>query len=59
MFLETSLLCNITGLECLNDKYNDLAVLKARWSSRSGLICNCVPSCTEIEMSVVKDTKIG
>lgn len=51
--------CDINGLECLNRNYNDLAVLKAKWADRSGLVCSCLPSCTEIELSVVKDEKVG
>lgn len=55
----TDFQCNITGLECLNKNYNDLAVLKAHWAKRSGLICPCMPSCTEIELSIIKDDKFG
>lgn len=32
-------------------------VLKARWSQAYGLYCDCLPSCTEAEISVVKDFK--
>ncbi|XP_053609848.1 pickpocket protein 19-like [Plodia interpunctella] len=32
-------------------------VLRAEWSSRTGLYCNCLPSCTEAEISIVKDFK--
>ncbi|XP_028042914.1 sodium channel protein Nach-like [Bombyx mandarina] len=32
-------------------------VLKAPWSSRPGLYCNCLPSCTEAEISVINDLK--
>lgn len=49
--------CNIFGLECLNEHYNDLAVLRAKWTNRTGLVCNCIPSCTEIEMSTIRDYK--
>ncbi|XP_065167008.1 sodium channel protein Nach [Atheta coriaria] len=51
--------CTITGLECLNKNYDDLAVLKAPWAKRKGIVCFCVPSCTEIELSIVKDDKSG
>lgn len=33
-------------------------MLKASWSSRPGLYCDCLPSCTEAEISVVKDFKV-
>ncbi|KAM3965119.1 sodium channel protein Nach [Aphomia sociella] len=49
--------CNISGIICLNDHVNVLSVLRAKWSSRSGLYCNCLPSCTEAEISIVKDFK--
>ncbi|KAJ8954260.1 hypothetical protein NQ318_005856 [Aromia moschata] len=51
--------CNITGLDCLNKNYNDLAVIKPSWANRPGLFCDCLPSCTEIELSIVKDEKKG
>ncbi|RZC35102.1 degenerin del-1 [Asbolus verrucosus] len=51
--------CNITGLYCLSKHYNELSVLKPYWANRTGLVCDCLPSCTEIELSVVKDDKIG
>ncbi|GBP65403.1 Sodium channel protein Nach [Eumeta japonica] len=50
--------CDIKGIICLNDHLNDISVLKARWSSRPGLYCDCFPSCTEAEISVVKDFKV-
>ncbi|XP_044763116.1 sodium channel protein Nach [Coccinella septempunctata] len=53
------LFCDINGLYCLNMHYNNLIVLKAHWSNRTGLVCDCLPSCTEFEMSVVKDVKYG
>ncbi|XP_049825098.1 sodium channel protein Nach [Aethina tumida] len=51
--------CNIDGLYCINKHYNELAVLKAYWSNRTGLVCDCLPSCTEFEFSVIKDDKNG
>ncbi|XP_018563917.1 sodium channel protein Nach-like [Anoplophora glabripennis] len=51
--------CNITGLDCLSINYNDLAVLKPSWANRPGLYCDCLPSCTEIELSIVRDFKKG
>ncbi|XP_013186814.1 pickpocket protein 19 [Amyelois transitella] len=49
--------CNVSGIICLNDHVNVLSVLRAEWSSRTGLYCNCLPSCTEAEISIVKDFK--
>ncbi|KAK9892744.1 hypothetical protein WA026_021936 [Henosepilachna vigintioctopunctata] len=51
--------CDIDGLYCLNKHYNNLIVLKAPWSNRTGLVCDCLPSCTEFEMTVIKDYKSG
>ncbi|KAG7308674.1 hypothetical protein JYU34_005896 [Plutella xylostella] len=49
--------CGVDGIMCLNANLNELSVLKAKWSSRPGLYCDCLPSCTEAEISVVKDSK--
>lgn len=49
--------CDLAGMVCLNDNYNELAVLKATWARRTGLVCDCMPSCTEQEMFLVKDEK--
>ncbi|XP_052753361.1 pickpocket protein 19-like [Galleria mellonella] len=49
--------CNVSGIICLNDHVNVLSVLRAKWSSRNGLYCNCLPSCTEAEISIIKDFK--
>ncbi|KAG5878519.1 hypothetical protein JTB14_018903 [Gonioctena quinquepunctata] len=51
--------CTMEGLQCLNTHYNQIAVLKASWANRSGLVCGCLPSCTEIELSIVRDDKSG
>ncbi|XP_031330649.1 sodium channel protein Nach [Photinus pyralis] len=51
--------CDIRGLECLNQHYNDLAVLRAHWANRPGLVCPCIPSCTDMEMTVIRDDKVG
>ncbi|GLV38485.1 pickpocket 13 [Carabus blaptoides fortunei] len=51
--------CNLAGMACLNENYNELAVLKAHWAKRTGLICDCLPSCTETEMFLIKDEKTG
>nr|XP_023025579.1 pickpocket protein 11-like [Leptinotarsa decemlineata] len=51
--------CEYEGLQCLDEKYHQIAVLKASWSSRNGLVCGCLPSCTEIELSVIRDDKTG
>ncbi|XP_050351156.1 sodium channel protein Nach [Nymphalis io] len=50
--------CNKSGIICLHDNLQLLSVLKARWSPRPGLHCDCLPSCTEAEISIVKDFKI-
>ncbi|XP_037903312.1 sodium channel protein Nach [Hermetia illucens] len=55
-----SIHCNMTGLQCLNDHYEDLSVVVASWShanGRKGLVCDCLPSCTEVDISVVHDIR--
>lgn len=48
------------GLECLNRNYEDLSVIIAKWSrnrGRKGLVCDCLPSCTEVDIITVHDSK--
>ncbi|XP_072949205.1 uncharacterized protein [Epargyreus clarus] len=47
--------CNISGIICLNEHVDNWSILKARWSPRRGIYCDCLPSCTEAELSNVKD----
>lgn len=49
--------CGLEGLVCLNQHYADLSVMRPEWARRSGLICQCPPSCTEIDITVIKDDK--
>ncbi|CAG9829802.1 unnamed protein product [Diabrotica balteata] len=51
--------CTLEGIKCLNEYYNEISVLKASWSNRTGLVCGCLPSCNEIELSVIRDDKVG
>ncbi|CAG9786709.1 unnamed protein product [Diatraea saccharalis] len=50
--------CNITGLACLHSKKAYLTTLKPPWRKTPGLVCNCLPSCNENEITVVKDVHI-
>lgn len=49
--------CKIDGISCLNKYYNELSILKAPWSNKIGLVCECLPSCTEIELNIITDEK--
>lgn len=50
--------CNMTGLMCLNEHYEELSVVVARWNNgRKGVVCDCLPSCTEVDISVVHDNR--
>lgn len=50
--------CNMTGLKCLNEHYEDLSVVIAKWShGRKGVVCDCLPSCTEIDITVIDDSR--
>ncbi|XP_053692397.1 sodium channel protein Nach [Sabethes cyaneus] len=49
--------CNITGLVCLNAHYEDLTVVIPRWSTGKGVVCDCLPSCTELDIAVVHDSR--
>ncbi|KAJ6650047.1 hypothetical protein Bhyg_05290 [Pseudolycoriella hygida] len=53
-----SMYCNMTGLICLNENYEELSVVIPKWSkNRKGVICDCMPSCTEIDVSLVHDSR--
>ena len=46
----------MTGLQCLNDNYEELSVIIAKWSyGRKGLMCDCFPSCTEMDLTIVNN----
>nr|XP_022902813.1 sodium channel protein Nach-like isoform X1 [Onthophagus taurus] len=49
--------CTPAQLKCLSDNYNELSILKSPWSNKTGLICDCLPSCTESDLKIVRDTK--
>ncbi|XP_049873456.1 sodium channel protein Nach-like [Pectinophora gossypiella] len=49
--------CNISGMACLNANSNNLTTLKPRWATRPGMVCDCTPSCTETEITVIKDVQ--
>lgn len=49
--------CTLEGLVCLNQKFSDLSVMRPKWAKRSGLVCDCPPSCTETDITVLKDDK--
>lgn len=50
--------CDIQGLKCLSDNYEELTVVIPHWShGRKGVVCqDCLPSCTELDVSVVHDS---
>nr|XP_049694331.1 uncharacterized protein LOC110374779 [Helicoverpa armigera] len=50
--------CNLTGMACLNTLSSHLTTLKPPWANRPGLSCNCLPSCDETEITVIKDVSI-
>ncbi|XP_059048510.1 sodium channel protein Nach-like [Achroia grisella] len=47
--------CNISGMACLHTNGDSLTNLKPSWSTRPGQVCNCLPSCDETEVTVIKD----
>lgn len=48
--------CSIEGLRCLNEHYEELSVVIAKWSKKKkGVVCDCMPSCTELDIAVVHD----
>lgn len=54
-----SMHCDVEGLRCLNEHYEELSVVIAEWSvNKKGVVCDCLPSCTEVDIGVVYDTRI-
>ncbi|KAK3932273.1 Pickpocket protein 28 [Frankliniella fusca] len=51
--------CGVEGLACLNQHSETLRSLKTSWSTKPGLACDCVSSCTEPEYSVVWKSSQG
>jgi amiloride-sensitive sodium channel len=52
--------CEINGLVCLNDHYEDLSIVIAPWAkarNRRGVVCDCLPSCEEVDIVVQHETR--
>ncbi|RVE42930.1 hypothetical protein evm_012429 [Chilo suppressalis] len=47
--------CNITGLACLHSNKSVLTDLKPPWRKRPGLVCDCMPSCNDIEITIIRE----
>ncbi|XP_317530.4 sodium channel protein Nach [Anopheles gambiae] len=55
---EPHLKCNMSGLICLNEHYEDLTIVIPKWSvGRRGVVCDCLPSCTEVDIGIVHDSR--
>ncbi|XP_068633532.1 sodium channel protein Nach [Battus philenor] len=56
----TSEHCNISGMICLHSHVSQLTTLKPPWAvGRHGMTCNCLPSCNETEITIIKDVVIS
>ncbi|XP_063363829.1 sodium channel protein Nach-like [Cydia amplana] len=51
--------CNISGLACIHAHANYLTTLKPHWANRPGLSCDCLPSCDETEITIIKDVDMS
>lgn len=52
--------CEINGLVCLNEHYEDLSIVIAAWSKarrRKGIVCDCLPSCYEVDILMIHETR--
>jgi acid-sensing ion channel, other len=52
--------CDINGLVCLNEHYEDLSIVIAAWSKarrRKGIVCDCMPSCNEVDILMIHETR--
>lgn len=53
-----SMHCDMEGLKCLNNYYEELSVVIAPWTTgKKGVVCDCLPSCTEVDITVVHETR--
>ncbi|XP_031766293.2 sodium channel protein Nach [Galleria mellonella] len=51
--------CNISGMACLHAHVDSLINIKPPWSKRPGQVCQCLPSCDETEVTVIKDRSVS
>lgn len=59
-FPQTRKHCEINGLVCLNEHYEDLSIVIASWSKarkRKGIVCNCIPSCNEVDILTIYEAR--
>ncbi|EDS29204.1 pickpocket 13 [Culex quinquefasciatus] len=48
--------CDMAGLVCLNTNYEELTIVIPSWSTgKRGVVCDCLPSCTEVDIAIVHD----
>lgn len=46
----------MAGLVCLNTNYEELTIVIPSWSTgKRGVVCDCLPSCTEVDIAIVHD----
>ncbi|XP_044729218.1 sodium channel protein Nach [Chrysoperla carnea] len=46
-------ICKLEGLLCISKHFDDLTVIKPKWSKKQGLAVDCLPSCVEDEVDVI------
>ncbi|XP_073956888.1 uncharacterized protein isoform X2 [Choristoneura fumiferana] len=51
--------CNVSGLACIHAHASHLTTLKPPWANRPGLSCDCLPSCEETEITIIKDVDVS
>nr|XP_029729201.1 sodium channel protein Nach-like [Aedes albopictus] len=55
---DLALKCNMSGLVCLNAHYEELTIVIPKWSTgKQGVVCDCLPSCTEVDIAIVHDSR--
>ncbi|XP_055632460.1 sodium channel protein Nach [Toxorhynchites rutilus septentrionalis] len=55
---DPTLKCNMTGLACLNEHYEELTIILPKWSTgKKGVVCDCLPSCTEVDIAIIHDSR--
>lgn len=55
IILENDLICDLNGLMCLSEHLLDYSVIIRPFSQRRGLVCDCLPGCSEPEYDLIKE----
>ncbi|KAF6209977.1 hypothetical protein GE061_015732 [Apolygus lucorum] len=49
--------CGLKGILCLNQNQANLSVQKTKWGDKLGLVCDCLPGCSDPEYNVLSTSQ--